>query len=235
MNKKLVLLLTIIMVATLVFVACDQTEEFAGTFDNIPDRAYAVESEYAISVAYELKFGEQVPYPIMTEMENLSKQRVINGAFSTRALKVGSDTEGNPGMVFDTYEVMFESANLMSVRFIANEKMNAQDESVNFMFAATKDGRLMMNALALFGRVDANPNVEAAYSVFTMYQEQQEMEARTFNEFLTNLFYFTGEDEQNLTIHFTYLNEKKNTVSILFSEVLEYATQENIEFFEFTK
>ncbi len=121
MNKKLVLLLTIIMVATLVFVACDQTEEFEGKFDNIPDRAYAVESEYAISVAYELKFGEQVPYPIMTEMENLSKQRVINGAFSTRALKVGSDTEGNPGMVFDTYEVMFESANLMSVRFIANE------------------------------------------------------------------------------------------------------------------
>ncbi|MCK5811864.1 MAG: hypothetical protein KAG94_03145 [Clostridiales bacterium] len=235
MNKKLVLLLTIIMVATLVFVACDQTAEYEGKFDDIPDRAYAVESEYVVEVAYELKFGEEVPYPLMTEMENLSKQRVINGAFSTRALKIGSNIDGDPGVVFDTYEIMFESANLISVRFIANEKMNAQDEAVNFLFAATKDGKLMMNALALFGRVDANPNVETAYSVFSTYQEEQGMEARTFNEFLTTLFYFTGEDEKNLTINFIYLKENQNTVSILFSEILEYATQGNIEFFEFTK
>ncbi len=235
MNKKLVLLLTIVMVVTLVLVACDQTEEMADKFNEVPDRAYAIESEYVVSVDYELKFGEQVPFPVMTEMENLSKQRVINGAMATRALKIGSDVDGNPGMIFDTYEVTYESQNLMSMIFIANEKMNAQNEAVNFLFAATKDGRLMMNSLSLFGRVDANPNVEAAYSVFTMYQQQQEMETRTFNEFLTTLFYFTGEDDQNLTINFTYLNENQNTVSMLFSEVMDYATQDNQEFFAFAK
>lgn len=235
MNKKLVLLLTIVMVVTLVLVACDQTEEFADSFNDIPDRAFAIESEYVVGVEHELKFGEQVPYPIMTEMENLSKQRVINGALATRALKIGSDVDGNPGMVFSSYEVMYESQNLISIIFIANEKMNAQNEAVNFLFAATKDGRLMMNSLSLFGRVDANPNVEAAYSVFAMYQEQQEMETRTFNEFLATLFYFTGEDDLNLTINFTYLNENQNTVSMLFSEVIEYATQENQEFFAFAK
>ncbi len=235
MNKKLVLLLTIVMVVTLVLVACDQTEEMAGKFENIPDRAFAIESEYVVSVEYELKFGEQVPYPIMTEMENLSKQRVINGALATRALKIGSDVDGNPGMVFTSYEATYESQNLISIVFIANEKMNAQNEAVNFLFAATKDGRLMMNSLSLFGRVDANPNVEAAYSVFTMYQEQQEMEPRTFNEFLGTLFYFTGEDDLNLTINFTYLNENQNTVSMLFSEVIDYVTQDNQEFFAFAK
>jgi hypothetical protein len=94
-----------------------------------------------------VKFGKDVVYPVMTEMTNLEKSRHVNGALSTRGIKIGSDTDGNPGMVFDSYEILIQNRDILSIKFYANEKMNAQDETMNFLFAATKDGKLFMNAV----------------------------------------------------------------------------------------
>ncbi|MBN2852407.1 MAG: hypothetical protein JXQ23_06685 [Clostridia bacterium] len=233
MNKKIVLVLVITLLAAFAFVACDQSAEYLAMESKLPDRVYAVENAYEISYETVVKFGKDVNYPLMTKMENLSKSRVINGALSTRGVKIGSDTDGNPGMVFDSYEVLFQTPDLLSIKFYAADKMNAQDESVNFLFAAGKDGKLFMNVANIFGKSETNTNMDALFSVFNSYRELQGMEEITLNEFYFAVVAFKGDDAKTMDIIISYLKTEQNEVIIPFAEVIDYLLPEDVEFFAF--
>jgi len=233
MSKKLVLLLVVVLLASMVFVACDQTAEYAAKESKLPDRATAVENNYKVGTATVLKFGKEVVYPVMENMENLEKSRVLNGALSTRGIKIGTDVDGNPGMVFPTYKILVQNADILSIKFYADEKMNAQDEAVNFLFAATKNGKLFMNVANIFGNTDTNDKFNDLYAVFNTYREQEGMEEISIDDFDFAVIAFKGEDSKNLDVEISYLKDKQNTVTIPFSEIIGFLLPEDADYFSF--
>jgi len=235
MRKKIVLVLVISLLATLVLGACDQTAEYEAMESKLPDAVNAIEAEYEIGIRSEVKFGNTVEYPIMTKMENLEKSRIINGALTTRGVKIGTDVDGNPGMVFSSYKVLAQNSYILSLKFYASEKMNAQDETVNFLFRAGTTGKLFMNTANIFGKADTNPNMDALFAVFNTYREQEQMEEITLDKFYFTVVAFHGDDVKNMDIEISYLGDNKNTVKIPFSEVIEYLLEEDAEYFAFAK
>jgi hypothetical protein len=233
MSKKLALLLVVVLIASMVFVACDQTEEYAAKESKLPARATAVEDNYKVATATVLKFGKEVVYPLMKDMENLEKSRMVNGALSTRGIKIGTDVDGNPGMVFSTYKILVQNKDILSIKFYASEKMNAQDEAVNFLFAATKQGKLFMNVANIFGKTDTNDNMNELFAVFNAYREQEGMEEITLDEFYFAVIAFKGDDSKNLDMEISYLKDHQNTITIPFSEVIGFLLPEDAEYFSF--
>lgn len=235
MNKKIAVLLVITLLFAAVLVACDQTAEYEAIESKLPDIVYATEDGYVISQEETVKFGETVYYPLMTKMKNLEKSRIINGAFSSRGTKIGTNIEGNNGMVFKRYEILFESKDMFSLKFYAADKMNAQDEVVNFLFMASFDGKLFSNIVNIFGNADTNNYMDALFEVFNSYRVQQDMEELTLDKFYFAIVAFNGEDAKTMDIEISYLGDKQNTVVFPFSEIIEYLSEEDYDYFEFAR
>ncbi len=235
MNRKLAILLVITLLLVSVLVACDQTAEYEARGTELPDIVFAIEDEYVISQQETVKFGETVYYPLMTLMKNLEKSRIVNGALASRGIKIGTDIEGNNGMVFESYEILFESSNMFSLKFYAADKMNAQDEVVNFLFMASFDGKLFSTIANLYGKVDTNEYMNTFYDVFNTYREQQEMDELTLDKFYFAIVAFNGDDPKTMDMEISYLGDKQNTVIIPFTEIIEYLLEEDYEYFEFAR
>ncbi|MBN2558253.1 MAG: hypothetical protein JXB33_05830 [Clostridia bacterium] len=229
-NKKLALVLVVILVMALGFASCNQSERYdQDQLTSAQARVNAVETSYTVVEASEEYAGVKYVFPKIEGMVNMSKQADANGNMKRLNTKTAMGNDGQRGAISNTYEVMIANDKLLSVIFPTTLDYNLETRSLVML---VEQHKFIYSIENLFGKAEDNPAFSDMRAVFEAAGTDPSF---TDDDFRKKLVYFEGEDMKDLTLHITYFTDKAYDISISFNDVIDYLTEEKAEMFDFAK
>lgn len=227
-NKKLILLLAMVMVIAFVVVSCSETDTYVSNSDSASEaRINAIETSYEVVTDGEEYGGVYYVYPKIEGMTNMSKQADANGNMKRLNTKTAKANSGERGAISDGYEVLIANDKLFSIIFPTTLDIDIPTRS---MVMLVEDHKFAYSIDNLFGRVDGNPLFGEMRAVF---EAAGASSAQSDDDFRKNLIYFKGEDMKNLELHMTYFLDGGQDIMVPFNDVTDYLLEEKVELFEF--
>lgn len=229
-KNYLVIVLVLVFVLSMVLSACTGEEEARVLLTPEPAVKSAVEAGYDVvmnnevaGAADQLVLGQTLHYPIVSGMENLEKQRKINGQLSTHGPMVASLEDGTKIVKFASYEVTQANEDLLCVRYISDERLGAMDETVIFYFASDI---LCTSMQIIYGRPIDNDNFEALYNLFVVEQVAQNAAAISLEEFGNCDIAYYGDNTADMEIAFLYYKDgSKYDVRMSNNDTMDYVKE----------
>lgn len=231
-NKKVIVLLAVIMVLAMAFSACSQTEvfkEIAEEQSAADARIHAIETSYTVVRTGEEYAGIMYTFPRIEGMTNKSKQADANGHMKRLNTKTTADNDGVRGAIANDYEVLIVNDNLFSIIFPTTLDVDIATRAVVMLVV---DHKFIFSIENIFGRAEENPSFADMRAVFEAAGSDPSF---TDDEFRKNLVYFEGEDMKDLTLHMTYFTDAAYDITIPFDDVIEYLNEEKYDMFEFAR
>ena len=227
-NKKLILLLAVVMVIAIGAVSCSESaaytdEDTQGT----SSRANAIETSYTVAEGSEEYAGVTYVYPKIEGMTNMSKQADANGSMKRLNTKTTKDNSGVRGAISDSYEVLIMNDKLFSVIFPTTLDVDIPTRTMVFLVESHK---FIYSIENLFGNVENNDMFGEVRAVFEAAGADA---TQTDDLFRQNYVYFKGDDMKDLELHMTYFTDKGYDIMISFPDVSDYLTEEKAELMSF--
>lgn len=227
-NKKLILLLAVVMVIAIGVASCSETDTYESDVDSAQEaRINAVETSYEVIGWGEEYGGVYYVYPKIEGMTNMSKQADANGNMKRLNTKTAKGNDGVRGAIADSYEVLIANDKLLSVIFPTTLDIDLPTRALVML---VQDHKFLYTMENIFGRVDGNPMFGEVRAAF---EAAGATSAQTDDEFRKNLIYFKGEDMTNLELHMTYWLDGSYDIMVPFVELADYILEEKVELFEF--
>jgi len=236
-NKKLILLLAVVMVIAFGVVSCSETQKFKdeALADEGSSRVNAIETSYEVILDGDEYGGVMYAFPRIEGMTNMSKQADANGnmkRFNTRTTK---DNSGVRGTIAESYEVLVQNDKLFSIIFPTTLDVDIPTRAMVMLVEAHKFLYTIDN---LFGRSDGttpNPMFGDARAAFEAAGADT---TQTDDEFRQNLIYFKADatnpdDMTALELHMTYFKDGGQDIMVSFSDVADYLKEGVPELFDF--
>lgn len=227
-NRKLILLLAMVMVIAFGVVACSETGTYVSDSDTASEaRINAVETSYTVVEGGEEYGGVYYVYPKIEGMTNMSKQADANGNMKRLNTKTAKANSGERGAISDSYEVLISNDKLFSVIFPTTLDIDLPTRS---MIMLVEDHKFMYTIDNLFGRVDSNSMFGEMRAAF---EEAGASSSQTDDEFRKNLIYFKGDDMKDLELHMTYFLDGGQDIMLPLEDVADYLLEEKAELLDF--
>ena len=227
-NRKLNLLLAMVMVIAFVVASCSESETYVSDSDlGSEARINAIESSYQIVDSGEEYGGVFYEYPRIEGMTNMSKQADANGNMKRLNTKTAKSNTGERGAISDSSEVLIANDKLFSIIFPTTLDIDIPTRAMVMLVEAHKFIYTIDN---LFGRVDGNAMFGDMREVF---EAAGASSAQSDDEFRKNLVYFKGEDMKELELHMTYFIDGAQDIMVPFEDVTDYLLEEKAEMMDF--
>ncbi len=235
-NKKLILLLAVVMVIALVVVSCSETQKFKDEAEeNVGSRVNAIETSYEVIEDGDEYGGVMYTFPRIEGMTNMSKQADANGNMKRLNTKTTKDNDGIRGAISDSFEVLVANDKIFSIIFPTTLNVDIATRAMVMLVEAHK---FLYTIDSLFGKADGtapNPMFGDMRAVFTAAGADA---SQTDDEFRQNLIYFkpdaTNPDDMTaLELHMTYFKDGPQDIMVSFSDVIDYLKEGMPELFEF--
>jgi len=229
-NKKLILLLAVVMVIAIGAVSCSESSDYTGENVTGSDaRINAIETSYTVAEGSEEYGGVSYVFPKIEGMTNMSKQADANGSMKRLNTKTAADNNGDRGPISDSYEVLIANDKLFSVIFPTTLDI---DIPTRAMVMLVTDHKFIYSIENLFGRAEDNDMFSEMRAVFEAAGADA---SQTDDVFRQNYVYFKGEDMTDLELHMTYFTDKSYDIMVPFADVIEFLNEEKAEMFDFAK
>ncbi len=227
-NRKLILLLAMVMATVFVVVSCSETETYVKDVNTSSEaRINAIESSYTVIETGEEYGGVLYTFPRVEGMTNMSKQADANGNMKRLNTKTAKSNTGERGAISNSYELLIANDKLFSIIFPTTLDIDIPTRAMVMLVEAHKFIYTIDN---LFGRVDGNPMFGDMREVF---EAAGASSAQLDDDFRKNLVYFKGDDMKNLELHITYFLDGKQDIMVPFEDVSDYLLEEKAELLDF--
>jgi len=236
-NKKLILLLAIVMVIALGVVSCSETQKFKDQAEEEGGsaRVNAIETSYEVVEDGDEYGGVMYNFPRIEGMTNMSKQADANGNMKRFSTKTTKDNSGVRGTISESYEVLVQNDKLFSIIFPTTLDVDIPTRAMVMLVEAHKFLYTIEN---IFGRADGNTPNPMFGDMRAAFEAAGADAAQADDDFRKNLIYFkpdaaNPDDMTALELHMTYFKDGGQDIMVNFSDITEYLHEGVPELFEF--